>query len=61
MKVGVEHFGIQAASSLMEGDDVGDEQPITGLGALQVSERLFLVAVGADDSCLAQWRPKWQK
>ena len=34
-----------AASSLIEGDGVSSEQPITGLGELQVGERLFVLGI----------------
>ena len=43
MCTSVEHSDIIAASSTMEEDGVTNEQPITGLGALQVGERLFCV------------------
>ena len=36
MRVSVERTGIIAASSLMKEDGVGDEQPIGGLGEVQV-------------------------
>jgi hypothetical protein len=41
MRVIVQRFSIITASSLMEGDGVEDEQPITGLGELQVGGWLF--------------------
>jgi hypothetical protein len=41
MRTSVELFGVLAASSWMEEDGVEDEQPITGLGELQVGGGLF--------------------
>jgi hypothetical protein len=43
MRASVERFGILAASSWMEEDGVGDKQPITGLGELQVGGWLLLL------------------
>jgi hypothetical protein len=42
MRASVARIGILATSSWLEEDGVGDEQPIAGLGALRVSERLFV-------------------
>jgi hypothetical protein len=41
MRASVERTGIIATSSLMEEDGVTNEQPITGLGELQVGGGLF--------------------
>ena len=43
MRVAIERVGIIATSSLIEGESVRDEQPITGLKELRVGGWLFCV------------------